>query len=94
MSQLQPKSLSYSLDYPAEVWAIYANPAEDAIAELRKYSHELDDMLNNSLTYTWTTTQQPNQNLIRLVIHIEFTEERLSWMLLKYPLNKRVVNID
>jgi hypothetical protein len=94
MSQSQPKSLSYSLDYPAELWVTYANPAVAAIAELRKYSLELDDMLANSLNYTWTTTWQTNQNLVRLVIYIEFTEEQLSWMLLKYPKNKRIVNID
>ena len=88
-----PRTLSYSLDYPAELWVTYKNPAVEAIKVLRTYSQELDDMLTSSLTYTWTTTWQTNQNLVRLVIYIEFTEEQLSWMLLKYPKNKRVIGI-
>lgn len=94
MSQLQPKSLSYTLDYPAELWVTYTNPAEETIAELRQHSSELDDMLASSINYTWATTWQTNQNLVRLVIYIEFTEEQLSWMLLKYPQHKRVIDIE
>jgi hypothetical protein len=90
---MNPRTLSYSLDYPAELWQQHANPAQTAIATLRQFSQELDEALTNSLTYTWTTTWQTNQNLVRLIIYIEFTEEQLTWMLLKYPKNKRVINV-
>jgi len=69
-----PKTLSYSLDYPVELWSQHKNPAVRAIAELRKHSLELDEMLTMSTNYTWTTTWQTNQNTVRLVIFIEFTE--------------------
>lgn len=93
MQPSQPKSLSYTLDYPAELWSTYKNPAVETIQILRSKSQEFDEMLANSLTYTWTTTWQTNQNMVRLVIYIEYTEEQLAWMLLKYPQNKRVINV-
>ena len=89
----QPQTLSYSMDYPAELWVTYDNPAREAINVLRSHSQELNDMLTNSLTWTWTNTWQTNQNTVRLVIYIEFTQEQLAWMLLKYPKNKRVIEV-
>jgi hypothetical protein len=93
LQNLNLTSLTYNFDYPAELWVKHPNPDVRAIAELRRHSLELDDMLTNSLNYTWTTHWPAGQNLVRLIIYIEFIPENLTWLLLKYPNGKRVIDI-
>lgn len=81
----QTNTLTYSLDYPAELWQQHNSPAREAILAVRQASRELDSMLGLARSYHWTNTWNAHENTVRLVIYLTFEPAELAWLLLQYP---------
>ena len=91
MSELN--TLSYTFDWPIEHWINEVNPEEYAVGVIRHYNQELNELLDQASKWSTASTHNPNHNVIQVTIFMEFTPEILTYMLIKYPQQRKIINI-
>jgi hypothetical protein len=80
-------SLTYSFDWPRHI-------QEDPIPLLTNYSQELTDAIELAEYWDFKLLEDNVHNYSqRILVVLAFTQENLTWMLLKYPNGKNTLNV-
>lgn len=94
MSQLKLETISYYMDWDLETWQRNNLTSSYVISTMCSVSEEVRDAYQLSLTTRSSTTFHSQHNVVKFVLQFTLREEDITYLMLKYPTNKRVIPID
>lgn len=86
MFKIVNNRLEYTLHWPRSIWPQTANPALTVINQLRTLSPQLDQLLRQGDTVSWTSTVSDTSDQVELVISVELTATAQNYLERGLPL--------